>query len=191
MDSLEAIWDLFPAFINRAQLTKSLERWLSNLPTRDAPVWQCWTWGGRVDENGYARFGDGRRFGTVMCNRIAWMLVHLEEVPAELEVDHRCRNRRCVNPFHLEAISKGANLERRIWGSVAAGLCSKGHERRRLPSGQRYCPTCMSAYQRRWRDKGDNRARENAARNNRRKNSTKSSQSGRNAGLEQANLRGR
>src|SRR5580704_1172655 len=130
---LEAIWDLFPDFVNRHQLAKSLERWSSHVPTRGARMWECWPWQGRLDENGYARYGDGRRFGTVMCSRIAWILAHSEAVPDDLEVDHRCRNRRCVNPFHLEAIPKGVNLERRVWRSTATRKCRKGHARRQLP----------------------------------------------------------
>ena len=34
-------------------------------------------------------------------------------VPGNKQIDHRCRNRRCVNPDHLEMVSHIENQKRR------------------------------------------------------------------------------
>jgi transposase-like protein len=46
-----------------------------------------------------------------------------------LEIDHLCRNRSCVNPKHLEVVTRGENVRR---GKVSAlrslkEHCPKGH----------------------------------------------------------------
>ncbi|MGO3650436.1 HNH endonuclease signature motif containing protein [Agrococcus casei] len=52
-------------------------------------------------------------------------------IPEGLEIDHLCRNRSCVNPKHLEAVSKRENLAR---GYAVPAInarkthCKRGHE---------------------------------------------------------------
>ena len=41
------------------------------------------------------------------------------EIPYGLELDHLCRNRRCVNPNHLEPVTRGENVLR------GEGACAK------------------------------------------------------------------
>jgi hypothetical protein len=69
----------------------------------------CWLWIGSVGKNGYARFlADGR---TRNAHRYAYSIL-VGEVASDLELDHLCRVRCCVNPAHLEAVTKAVNVAR-------------------------------------------------------------------------------
>jgi hypothetical protein len=46
--------------------------------------------------------------------RIAWVLHHNREIPDGLEIDHLCRNKKCVAPKHLEPVTREENI-RRMW----------------------------------------------------------------------------
>jgi hypothetical protein len=69
----------------------------------------CWFWNLAIDTEGYGRWGNRR------AHRVAYEIEH-GSLDRELTIDHRCGNRSCVNPEHLEAVSIQVNLARR--GSV-------------------------------------------------------------------------
>lgn len=58
----------------------------------------CWLWKASIDRHGYGRaLIDGKRVG---AHRAAWALFK-GEIPAGMQVLHRCDVPRCVNPEHL------------------------------------------------------------------------------------------
>lgn len=63
----------------------------------------CWPFVGHIDKDGYGRIGKMRR----RAHRVAMVMAGID--PAGMEVDHVCRNRRCVNPLHLRLASRAQN----------------------------------------------------------------------------------
>ncbi|MEU5322933.1 HNH endonuclease signature motif containing protein [Streptomyces sp. NPDC021056] len=65
----------------------------------------------------------------VLAHRYAWELLR-EPIPAGLVIDHLCRNRRCVNPGHLEVVTLAENTRRGFGISTFNALkthCPQGH----------------------------------------------------------------
>lgn len=111
----------------------------------------CWRWRGALQANGYGHFRDGsdRSSPVVNAHTVAFRLVR-GPVPAGLQLDHLCRNRGCVNPWHLEPVTSRENTLRGDSPSARfarATTCRRGHPFdvfRPLPSGRigRRCSTC-------------------------------------------------
>ena len=74
-----------------------------------------------------------------------------------LTLDHLCRNRRCINPAHLEPVSAAENTRRGIRWQLAKTHCPQGHPYAgenliTYPDGsRRACRACVNAYHRRLR----------------------------------------
>jgi hypothetical protein len=66
----------------------------------------CWEWLGSRLPTGYGRFRDGGR----LWPSHRWIYVdRYGPIDEELHVHHLCRNRGCVRPDHLEAMTKREN----------------------------------------------------------------------------------
>ena len=77
----------------------------------------CWEWNGYLNRGGYGQIKSKGR--TFRAHRIYYE--HIKGViPANMEIDHLCRNRRCVNPDHLEAVASEINTQRGLLTKLSA-----------------------------------------------------------------------
>lgn len=70
----------------------------------------CWIWQRGTDEGGYGKVGIVG-VQTTLAHRFFYMWVK-GDIPDDLELDHLCRVRNCVNPDHLEAVTHQENDRR-------------------------------------------------------------------------------
>lgn len=106
----------------------------------------CWEWTAGLI-SGYGRFAFGQ--SQFMSHRVAYHLL-IGPIPADMQLDHLCRNTKCVNPDHLEVVTQTENLRRGYGPTGTHGRkthCVHGHkftpENVRIDGkGSRHCVTC-------------------------------------------------
>ncbi len=119
----------------------------------------CWIWIGSLNTDRYPHFCIGGRWGkTVLCHRYSYELVH-GHIPAGMQIDHLCRNIRCVRPSHMEVVPPKVNVLRGntiVATNAAKTHCKRGHpftpENTRLENGSRRCKECRRLKQRQLRE---------------------------------------
>lgn len=110
----------------------------------------CWNWSGKLNQDGYGRLtinrSDERK--DWLAHRFVYTF-YRGDIEGEMTLDHICRNRRCVNPDHLEEVTIGVNLLR--GNTFQAANKKKTHCKRGHPlsgdnlyknSGRRHCREC-------------------------------------------------
>jgi hypothetical protein len=119
----------------------------------------CWRWTGAANRRtGYGKFSleKGRQ---VLPHRFAYESLR-SEIPAGLQIDHLCRVRLCVNPWHMEPVTARVNILRSDNPAAINArreACQKGHPfteentYRVVGKSYRKCATCHKARARSYR----------------------------------------
>lgn len=116
----------------------------------------CWEWQGRNNGVNYGQFSEGRK--NIRAHRRSYEIFK-GPIPTGLQLDHLCRNRICVNPSHLEAVTGKVNILRGTAPSAfhaKATHCPYGHPyagdnlkltyKKKSNTYWRGCHTCLRAY---------------------------------------------
>ena len=145
----------------------------------------CWIWLLARDKDGYGKVKRAGRSGPAH----RWYYEQaVGDVPVGLVLHHRCENRACVNPDHLEPLSVRDNTLRSTTAPSALNAikthCLRGHplsgDNLHVQGGRRICRTCRqvhsveslrrrvergqaAAYQRQYRVQHGDRARARGA----------------------------
>lgn len=120
---------------------------------RNGPMWNgtpCWLWIGAIKDQGYGNFKDSSgKTRTAHCVSYEQLV---GPIPTGLELDHLCRVLNCVNPGHLEPVTKTENCLRGVsFAAINARKthCNHGHEFNEAntyigPNKDRACKACHS-----------------------------------------------
>lgn len=117
----------------------------------------CWLWTGNINSQGYGLILPNGSNQRLRAHRAMYELL-VGPIPEGLTLDHlchsadascvggsSCQHRRCVNPAHLEPVTRGENVRR--GAPPKRTHCPKGHpydeaNTYRRKSGGRVCRTC-------------------------------------------------
>ena len=120
-----------------------IERFLAKISISDSG---CWEWQGTKDTHEYGIFSINHK--NLRSHRFIYEYYH-GSISSILTIDHLCRNRKCVNPNHLEQVSIKINVLR---GDNTCAInarkthCNHGHplfgDNLAIENGTRRCKTC-------------------------------------------------
>lgn len=137
----------------RRPLVPLLDRFMANVHAEG----DCWVWSKTPNTKGYAPFYVSQ-FVAISAHRWIYTLM-VAEIPEGLQLDHLCRRRACVCPWHLDPVDNRENQRRGEHPTAGVAFrtntCPQGHSladaylSRNSRSGRSY-RRCRPCQQRRY-----------------------------------------
>jgi len=127
---------------------------------------KCWGWTGYVNARGYGSFNYSRFDTPKRIHKLVYESFSGLKVPIGMCIDHLCRNRKCINPFHFEIVTPEINCSRGIGIpaiNARKNYCKRNHPligsnlklRVREKDGnkriERSCRECNKMHLKKWR----------------------------------------
>jgi hypothetical protein len=157
--------NLISNYINLENMTKNitvLERFHKFIDKTES----CWFWKGCKVTGGYGEFWNGKKY--VLAHRFSYE-IHKGKIPDGLHIDHLCRIRNCMNPDHMEPVTKGTNTLRGFSPSAINARktsCKNGHELSGENLGinsnkDRFCKICHKILVQQWQQQNKDKIKIN------------------------------
>ena len=107
----------------------------------------CWLWTANR-RDGYGQFYFNGKLES--AHRLSYELFK-GDIPTGLQLDHLCRNRACINPDHLEAVTHKVNCQRGLIGQTTKTHCVRDHKFTEesvyhRKDGSRQCKECSDIH---------------------------------------------
>jgi len=67
----------------------------------------CWEWNGAMSHQGYGKIK--RKGKYLQAHRVSYEFF-VDDIPKGMQINHRCHNRKCVNPYHLYVGTHNDNM---------------------------------------------------------------------------------
>lgn len=104
----------------------------------------CWEFAGALNHGGYGIVQLGRGLGTDRAHRVIYR-AEVGPIPDGGTIDHLCLNPRCVNPAHMEVVTRAENA-RRQWASGRGNAGVRQREKTRCKRGHEFTPENTYVY---------------------------------------------
>lgn len=134
-----------PESPRRAGIARVFQSKVMGRTTRN-PLTGCLLWSGPTTK-GYGKVWMGSR--AEFIHRVAYVATK-GPIPPGHDIDHRCRTRNCVEPAHLEAVTRAENLRRGMGLAAVTNrtkTCKRGHafvaKNLYQRGGKRQCRLCV------------------------------------------------
>ena len=117
-----------------------IARMRAKLAAKSRQEGDCILWTGSIYDTGYGVIRIATK--TRAVHRIAYQLAY-GSIEDGMDIHHTCRNRACINPDHLEALTRQAHNHK----THRLDACRRGHPYNEentywTPNGARQCKAC-------------------------------------------------